>query len=131
MGFFKKRISSEERVLEEAFEKTMSGIREEMNDLQKAAVGYGINMANSALVSQYSSLDSFSQLPAEEAAEFISKMGATWTRIINEGDGPTGMGFALFTFYLGAYGINGASRLTDKFEKELIPLSKMGDSLPS
>jgi len=131
MDFLKKRIRNEERKIEEAFEATMSGIREEMNDLQKAAVGHGINMANSALVSRYSSLDSFSQLPKKEAVEFISQMGDAWMRIISEGDGPTGMGFALFTFYLGAYGINGASRLTDKFEKELIPLSKMGDSLPS
>ena len=36
----------------------------------------------------------------------------------------------LVYIYLEAYGINGASGLTDKFEKELIPLSKMGDSLP-
>ena len=85
-------------------------------------------MAHSAFIARFSSLENFREVPKNEAVKYIGQLVDTWNGMIAAGDGPTGMGFALFTYYLAAYD-SGLMRLTDKFDKEMSPLSRMGESL--
>ena len=123
-GVFGNKERPDRKALRLEFE-TVTKALHSADELTQIAVGHSINLANTAFVARFSTVEGFKAIPAIERIEYIKGLSRA-EEAIGHGDSQAALGFGLFKMWIGAVTASD-EELATQFSKELSFFSRKGD----
>ncbi|MDO9372176.1 MAG: hypothetical protein Q7U07_06255 [Gammaproteobacteria bacterium] len=123
-GIFRNKERSDRKALRLEFE-TVTKALHRADELTQVAVGHSINLANTAFVARFSTVERFKAMPATEKIEYIKSLSHA-EEAIGQRDSHAALGFGLFKMWIGAVTAND-EELATHFLEELSFFSRKGD----
>jgi len=123
-GVFRNKERPDRKALRLEFETVTKALRI-ADKLTQVAVGHSINLANTAFVARFSTVEGFKAISATEKIEYIKGLSRA-EEGISQCDSEAALGFGLFKMWIGAITANDDELVTQFFE-ELSFFSRKGD----
>ena len=123
-GIFSNKERADRKALRLEFETTTRTLCS-ADEVTQVAVGHCINLANTAFMARFSSIERFKSMEMNEKLDYIKSLSRAEGGL-GKRDAEAALGFGLFKMWIGAITADD-DQLSAQFSKELAFFSRKGD----